>query len=123
MIEEKRLTKIKKDNIFKKVFNFIKKFLFSKNEDKNPPKDEPRRKNNSLADEFQKSKKLLDLQRGFENGTIKEESLSEEEKKDLIELYYQQISDLDKDIQNYTRTLQFYNRKSLITQTNSENNN
>lgn len=123
MIEEKRLIKKEKHSILKKAIDFIKKLFSGKKEETFSKNIEHNKKNNTLIDELQKNRKLLNIQQRFENGTIQEENLTEEEKNDLIKLYYQQINDLDKDIQNYKRTLEFYNEKILITQKNLNPNN
>ena len=118
-MNEKSLIKQQKYNIFKKIFNFIKSFFSSPKVENTISGTESHKKPYSLQDEFQKNKKLLDLQKSFENGDIQEQDLSEEEKKLLVKLYHQQINDLDKDIQNYSHSLQFYNNKILITQNKS----
>ena len=54
---------------------------------------------------------LLELQKSFEQGTIKEEDLSEEEKNSLIELYEKQIEDLQKAIDDNKRAFEMYREK------------
>ena len=66
-------------------------------------------------DEFinglQESGKILDLQRKFEKGLIKESELSEEEKEKLIELYKEQIKSLCEDIKNNNMEIEKYKRE------------
>jgi len=54
---------------------------------------------------------LLELQKSFEEGTIKEDDLSKEEKNRLIELYEKQIEDLQKDIDDNKRAFEIYREK------------
>ena len=54
---------------------------------------------------------LLELQRVFEEGTIKEEDLSEEQKSSLMELYKKQIEDLQRDIDKNKNDLKLYKEK------------
>lgn len=54
---------------------------------------------------------LLELQKSFEDGTIKEEDLSEEEKNSLIELYEKQIENLQKDIDDNKKAFKMYREK------------
>lgn len=54
---------------------------------------------------------LLELQKNYEQGTIKEEDLSQEEKDSLIELYEKQIEDLQNDIDDNKRAFEMYKEK------------
>ena len=64
-----------------------------------------------MIDNIRKYNKLLELQKCFENGSVKEENLSEEEKSTLIDLYKQQIEDLQRDIDNSNNVLKLYKQK------------
>ena len=68
-------------------------------------------------DEFikglQESGKILELQRKFEKGLIKESELSEEEKEKLIELYKEQIKSLCEDIKNNNMEIEKYKKEIL----------
>ena len=70
---------------------------------------------NMNKDEFinglQESGKILELQRKFEKGLIKESELSEEEKEKLIELYKEQIKSLCEDIKNNNMEIEKYKRE------------
>lgn len=121
--KEKMLIQKNSQNIFKKALGFIKELFSSKKENINSEEIKPKVKNTTLIDEFQKKKKILNLQKSFENGTVKETDLSEEEKSALIRIYNEQIADLQKDIQTHTRTLQFYNEKILTVQNKLKSNN
>ena len=60
---------------------------------------------------LQESRKILELQRKFEKGLIKESELSEEEKEKLIELYKEQIKSLCEDIKNNNMEIEKYKRE------------
>lgn len=60
---------------------------------------------------LQESRKILELQRKFEKGLIKESKLSEEEKEKLIELYKEQIKSLCEDIKNNNMEIEKYKRE------------
>lgn len=123
MFEEKMLTKKEHNNIFKKALSIIIS-LFSKTTEENKSLNiRPQVKSKSLIDEFHRNKKMLNIQSQFESGTIKEVDLAEEEKVELIKLYNQQINDLQKDIQNYTRTLELYNKKIQFAEKKLNSNN
>ena len=54
---------------------------------------------------------LLELQKCFEDGRIKEEDLSEEQKSSLMELYKKQIEDLQTNIDKNKKDLKLYKEK------------
>ena len=56
-------------------------------------------------------RKLLELQKSYEQGAIKEEDLREEEKNSLIELYEKQIENLQKDIDDNKKSFEMYREK------------
>ena len=60
---------------------------------------------------LQENRKILELQRKFEKGLIKESELSEEEKEKLIELYKEQIKSLCEDIKNNNMEIEKYKRE------------
>ena len=66
-----------------------------------------------MIENIKRYNKLLELQKSFENGTIKEEELSEEEKSSLIQLYKQQIADLQTNINNNKNALKMYKEKII----------
>lgn len=66
-----------------------------------------------MIDNIKRYNKLLELQKSFEDGTIKEEELSEEEKSILIQLYKQQIVDLQTNINNNKQVLKQYKEKII----------
>lgn len=106
---------LKKENIFKKFFIFIKRF-FSKDDLKALNPVEPTIKTNNFINEFEHSRKILSLQKDFEVGIVKEEDLTEEEKSNLMNLYRKQIEDLNKDISSYQRALKMYDEKIAVVQ-------
>ena len=66
-----------------------------------------------MIDNIKRYNKLLELQKSFEAGTLKEENLSEEEKSSLIQLYKQQIEDLQRNIDNNKNALKLYKEKII----------
>lgn len=68
-------------------------------------------KKNEFINGLQESGKILELQRKFEKGLIKESELSEEEKEKLIELYKEQIKSLCEDIKNNNIEIEKYKRE------------
>ena len=66
-----------------------------------------------MINSFKRYNKLLELQKSFEDGTIKEADLSEEQKNSLIELYKGQIEDLQRDIDNNKRAFQLYKERII----------
>ena len=66
-----------------------------------------------MIDNIKRYHKLLELQKSFEAGTLKEENLSEEEKSSLIQLYKQQIEDLQRNIDNNKNALKLYKEKII----------
>lgn len=65
----------------------------------------------NLINKLKENKNLLELQRKFEEGLIKENELTEKEKSDLSKLYKEQIEHLYIDIKINTREIQFYKEK------------
>lgn len=66
-----------------------------------------------MINSFQRYNKLLELQKCFEQGTIKEEDLSEEQKSSLMELYKKQIEDLQKDIDKNKQDINLYKERII----------
>lgn len=72
---------------------------------------EGKMKKDEFINGLQESGKILELQRKFEKGLIKESELTEEEKEKLIELYKEQIKSLCEDIKNNNMEIQKYKRE------------
>lgn len=70
-------------------------------------------KNTKFIQQLQESGKILELQRKYEQGIIKEEKLSEEEKENLIKLYIEQIATLKKQIEENDRKIESYKQEML----------
>ena len=121
--KEKMLIKQESKSIFRKAFDFIKKLFTSKQKANNSNSNNHHVKNNSFTDEFEKNKRLLDLQKSFENGTIKEKDLSEDERNYLVKLYKKQIEDLQKDVDFERRLLQAYKEQIVRAQTRLKSKN
>lgn len=68
-------------------------------------------KKDEFINGLQESGKILELQRKFEKGLIKESELSEKEKEKLIELYKEQIKSLCEDIKNNNMEIEKYKRE------------
>lgn len=80
---ESNLPMIRKDNLLNKVVNFFKIKLFMR---KNKYEEKV-----TYDKETNKDKYLLDIQRRFESGELKEEDINMEDTYDLKKLYEQQI--------------------------------
>ena len=63
--------------------------------------------------QLKESRMILELQRKYENGLIKESELSEEEKEKLIKLYKEQIVSLYMDIKANDKEIQQYKKEIL----------
>lgn len=70
-------------------------------------------KKKKLLEELEEQRKILELQRKYESGIVQEENLTEEEKEKLIALFNQQIEILERNIENYKKTLRYYRDKIL----------
>ena len=79
------------------------------------------KKDNSFINQLEENKKILNMQKYFESGELKEADLTEIEQEKLIKLYKEQIIDLKKDIENYRRTLKVYKQKILIAKSKLNN--
>lgn len=106
--QEKSLVQVNEKSIFYKIKSFFRN-LFSKNIkiEENIVSDENTNNNTKIEEkksEFLESIKnieneetiLLKLQKQYRNGEIKEEDLTEEQKKSLYDLYDKQIANLKK---------------------------
>ena len=87
------LPAIRKDNVISKVINFIKIKLFMK---KSKYKEKTIKVN--LSGEITREDYLLEIQRKFEAGEIKEEDINKEDTCDLKKLYEEQIMFLNGEI-------------------------
>ena len=70
-------------------------------------------KNTKFINQLQETGKILELQRKYEEGIIKEEELTEEEKEKLIKLYKEQIASLKIEIENNDRKIEYYKKEML----------
>ena len=99
-------------NIFKKVINFIKKF-FSNKKDVLLLEEKMYRNNNGVISELKEEREILELQRNYESGKIKEADLTEQQKSKLMNLYDKQIKNLKQEIENYNREFESYKEKII----------
>ena len=106
------LIEVKRKNIFEKIFARIKK-MFSKKESISRVNTENYEKDNSFVKQMEENRKLLNMQKSYERGEIKESELTEKEKNDLFKLYNEQIRELQNDIEIYNTTLKSYKEKIL----------
>lgn len=65
----------------------------------------------SIFNEFEEKNRLLKLQNDYENGIIKEDELSEEQKEELMNLYNEQIRNLEEEILRDKVELKMYKQK------------
>jgi hypothetical protein len=106
---------IDKENFFKKIlkkcFNILKrknKFYFSKgseDKEKNAEKEDKNESNFYYSERDSKKMQLLELQKSFEKGKIKEKDLSKEQISSLKILYHEQIKQLNTSIIRYKRKI------------------
>lgn len=95
-----------KENIFNKIFNFIKKIFFNKklNTEKNSSenaiikeKDNEKFLNNIQIKENEEDRRLKKLKLQYDNGEIDEDDISDEDIDKLIALYKKETDELNKD--------------------------
>ncbi|MBR3696767.1 MAG: hypothetical protein IKM97_00605 [Clostridia bacterium] len=117
------MIKSQKNNIFRKILNFFKK-SFCKNQIVKDSLEKNQEtiiiNNNDDINKLKQKRKIIDLQIKYENNIIKEEELTEEEKENLINLYKEQISTLEDNIQIELKKLEFYRQKILDTKKNAK---
>lgn len=70
-------------------------------------------KTSNIKDEFKIKQEILKLQQDYESGKITEEDMSEEDKQKLMELYHEQISTLNNNINTYKGILENYKQKII----------
>ena len=94
---EKKYLQVRKENIFTR---FIKAILWKKVRQENPAQEENKRRKSNFFDELtinkEEDKKLIDLQRKYENNELDLAMLSDEEIDELDLLYKRQVDDLKK---------------------------
>ena len=112
MDKEKKLIKSEEKNILIRIFKFIKKLCFKKQKVK-LVEEVPCKPKDSFINKMKENRNLLNLQRHFENGEVKEDELTEQQKEELLNLYNNQISELQQDIKNYEKVLNSYKEKIL----------
>ena len=111
-MEQKSL--IKKENI--SIFNKINHFnhLFNKEKTSSLYNNNVNyTKTSNIKDEFKIKQEILKLQQDYESGKITEEDMSEEDKQKLMELYHEQISTLNNNINTYKGILENYKQKII----------
>ena len=65
----------------------------------------------SIFNEFEEKNRILKLQNDYENGIIKDNELSEEQKEELMNLYDEQIKNLEEEILRDKVELKMYKQK------------
>ena len=122
--KEKSLIKVsKKDNIFSKIFYFIKSFFKKQNKDTDIITRESvsESRDDTKEETFEsyiknietKENKLLKLQKLYRNGEIKEENLTAIQIKDLCDLYDRQIESLKRS-NEYRKQRLLINKQNFI---------
>ena len=124
--QEKLLVQVNKKSIFYKIKSSFKN-LFHKNIEIEKNNINEKNTDNNIKIEEKKSEflesiknieneetKLLELQKQYRNGEIKEENLTEEQKKTICALYDKQIESLRKS-NEYRKQKLLENRKRLQT--------
>ena len=107
------LIRREKKSIFEKLISIIKG-LFSKKEEKLViVNTQISISNNSFISRLKEERYILDLQKRYESGEVKEKDLTEKEKSKLMDLYDKQIRDLKIDIENYNKSSKYYKEKIL----------
>lgn len=74
---------------------------------------EKNNKKSTMMEEFNKKKELMNLQQKYEKGLIKEKDITEEQKKELLKLYEEQIKTLKENSENYKNSLKMYKEKII----------
>lgn len=111
-MEEKSLIKDRKIGFFQKKIISFKETLNDKKEIK--VEEKPYKNSNVNAkNKFKEENELIMLQRDYENGKIKEEELSESQKKELLTLYKKQIATLEEETAKYQRIKESYKAKII----------
>ena len=134
MNEEKMLIKIEDLSIFRKICNFIKRLFFRKKriaieeienslitentEEVIEEKEIETIEENEMTEEKVETiveenalSGILYIQKQYEEGKIKEEDLTEEEIKQLTELYKSQIKEIEEDIDLCVDKIEYYRAK------------
>lgn len=99
-------------NIFKKFINFIKR-IFSNKEDVPLLESETLIRNNGVISEIKEEREILELQRNYESGKIREADLTEQQKSKLMNLYDKQIENLKIEIESHNRAFESYKEKII----------
>ena len=105
---------MEKNNIWKRIINFIKK-IFNKNDVLliDYSKQYEINNKNNMIEEFSQEKRILELQRKYKTGMIKETEISESDKEQLMNLYRKQIENLNINIAIKEKEIQGYKEKIL----------
>ena len=121
--EEKSLTIVNENSLINKIKHFIRNIFNNKKVEMEKKDNENQVKNSSTNNSFIENIKnnsendetrLLKLQKQFENGQIKVEQLSEQQRKQLNELYDRQIAHLKHSIEIRKKRILQYKRKYQI---------
>lgn len=109
------LIKTENISIFRKILNFFKNIFHKKeNTKQHTGKSQEIKQENNIINELGEKRKIIDLQKQYETGIVKEEDLTEAETKNLIELYKEQIGTIEYNIQTELKELEFYKQKIII---------
>lgn len=111
-MEDRALVKKGKLNIFEKIYSFFKNILNKKDYEVDKQKNNIKEKEN-IINEIKKENEIIRLQKNYENGKIKEDDLTENEKEQIFLLYKKQIEELENKISNYNKIMKNYKIKII----------
>ena len=78
-------------------------------------------KNTKFINQLRETGKILELQRKYEQGIIKEDKLTEDEKEKLVKLYKEQIASLQIEIEHNDKEIEYY-KKEILAETKKRKN-
>ena len=78
-------------------------------------------KNTKFINQLRETGKILELPRKYEQGIIKEDKLTEDEKEKLVKLYKEQIASLQIEIEHNDKEIEYY-KKEILAETKKRKN-
>lgn len=109
MSSEKSIVEVRKSNFFTKIINFFKKISFKNKKEMNK---EDLIFNNSIEIEKNKQNEfenILSNQNKYRSGEVSLDEFSYEQIIDMINLYKVQINNVNKQIEEKLRKIEYYN--------------
>lgn len=115
---ENKYLQVGKENILKKIINFIKGIFGKKEEPKDNIEMKKAEKESEATNFFDtikvvkdEDKEMIALQNKYENNEVNLSSLSDEEISELSELYKRQVSDLKKKLEDKKQQLEIAKKR------------